>query len=204
VTERKRPKRRRRTAEQARDEILELAERQLSRDGPDAVRLSAIAEEMGVTHPAILKHFASREALLAVLLRRAGRRLRQSLADAVAEPGDGDLDVARLFAALDTIYRDQGYARLSAWLVLLGFLPSGSGMFREAGESLHRARTRRRGRALELEDTLFSIVLANLVAWSDALAGSAFRRAVELPADAATAERFQAWFAELLRDHLAR
>jgi AcrR family transcriptional regulator len=202
--ERKQNKRKRRTADQARDEILTVAERHLARSGPEGVRLSAIADEMGVTHPALLKHFASREALLGALLRRAGRRLQQTLSGAVAEPGDGELDVTRLFESLDVIYRTQGYARLSAWLVLSGFLPSGSGMFREAGESLHRARGRRRGSVGELEDTLFAVVLANLVAWSDALVGSAFRRAVDLPADAATRDRFRDWFAALLRDQLAR
>jgi hypothetical protein len=69
---------------------------------------------------------------------------------------------------------------------------------------MHRARIRRRGRPLELEDALFSIVLANLVAWSDPLTGSAFRSAVGLPADSITTERFQAWFTSLIRDHLAR
>jgi AcrR family transcriptional regulator len=200
--ERKPKKRKRRTAEQAREEILTLAERHLIAGGLGAVRIGAIADEMGVTHPAILKHFASREALLQAVLRRAARRLRQALADAVAQPSAGEPDLAALFAALDTMYRDQGYARLSAWLLLAGLIPSGSGLFRDAGEALHRARTRRRGRTPQLDDTLFVLVLVNLVAWSDSLTGNGFRRAVGLPADAATTKRFRAWFADLVRAHL--
>jgi AcrR family transcriptional regulator len=200
--ERKAKKRKRRTAEQARDEILTLAERHLIVGGFGAVRIATIAEEMGVTHPAILKHFASREALLQAVVRRAARRLRQALADAVAQRSGGEPDVAALFTALDALYRDQGYARLSAWLLLAGLIPSGSGLFREAGETLHRARPRRRGHTPPLDDTLFVLVLVNLVAWSDSLTGNGFRRAVGLPADAATTERFREWFADLVRAHL--
>jgi AcrR family transcriptional regulator len=191
----------RRTAEAARAEILAIAERQLAKDGPDAIRLTAIANEMGVTHPAILRHFQSREALLEALLHHAGRRLRDTLVEAVADADDGELDVAGFFAALDRIYREQGYARLSAWLVLSGWSSRGSGMFREAAEALHEARA---ARGAKLEDTLFAIALANLVAWSEALAGPSFRRAVGLPGDTSTAARFRDWFAELLRGHLAR
>ncbi|HXZ86791.1 MAG TPA: hypothetical protein VEI82_15015 [Myxococcota bacterium] len=78
-------------------------------------------------------------------------------------------------------------------------------MFRAAAEEAHRARLRAApGRAPELEDTLFAILLVNLVAWADALTGNAFRRAVELPGDRDTARRFRGWLVRLVQTHLAR
>jgi TetR/AcrR family transcriptional regulator, repressor for neighboring sulfatase len=98
--------RRRRSADEARAEILAVAERQLAASGPAAIRLQAIADELGVTHPAILRHFRSREELLYTLLRHAGRRLRDALSAAVERAGEHALDEETFFAALDRIYRD--------------------------------------------------------------------------------------------------
>src|ERR1700741_502170 len=80
-------KRRRRTSQEARAEILAIAQRRLAEAGPEGVRLQAIAEEVGVTHPALLKHFAGREELMRTLLRRAARELRDSLARALPAAG---------------------------------------------------------------------------------------------------------------------
>jgi AcrR family transcriptional regulator len=205
VKHRARQKRRRRTAEQARAEILAIAGRLLAQGGPEAVRLQAIADEMGVTHPALLRHFGTREELLHALLRDAGRRMRRSLAEAVPAGGGSALDLDAFAAWLERIYRDEGYARLSIWLFLAGFQPPGSGMFRAAAEEAHRARVRAsRGRAPELEDTLFAVLLINLVVWADALAGNAFRRALDLPADRDTARRFRAWLVQRVAEHLAQ
>ena len=192
------PRRKRRTAEEARAEILASAGRLLAQGGPDAVRLQAIADEMGVTHPALLRHFGTREDLLHALLRQAGRRMRGALAGALPDDGSGP-DVAAFAEGLDRIYRDEGYARLSMWLVLSGFQPQGSGMFRGAAEELHRTR---RG-APPLEDTLFSVLLLNLALWADALGGGPFRRAVDLPGDKETARRFRGWLVDLVERHLA-
>jgi TetR/AcrR family transcriptional regulator, repressor for neighboring sulfatase len=198
-------KRRRRSAEEARAEILAVAGRLLAQGGPDAVRLQAIADEMGVTHPALLRHFGTREELLHALLRHAGRRLRAALAEALPADGAAAPDLDAFAAALERIYRDEGYARLSIWLTLAGFQPQGSGMFRAAAEEAHRARVRAaRGRAPELEDTLFAVLLVNLAVWADALSGNAFRRAVELPGDRDTARRFREWLVRLVAAHLAQ
>ncbi len=186
-------KRRRRTSDEARAEILEIAERRLAESGPEGVRLQAIADEMGVTHPAILKHFASRDDLLRALLRHAGRLLREALARALPESGAPDLDA---FAeSLERIYRDEGAARLFTWLTFSGYQPQGSGMFRPAADEIHRAR---RGRSKDIGDTLFSLMLLNMAVFADSLAGSAFRRALGLTADAP----FREWLVDLVEKRL--
>jgi AcrR family transcriptional regulator len=193
MTSRKTPRRRRRP-EDARREILAVAARHLAATGPAAIRLQAIAREMGVTHQAILRHFRTRDALLVALLRHAGRELRDGLSAAVRGSVGAPLDAGAFFTALDRMYRRRGYARLSAWLFLGGYQPRGAGMFRDSAERLHRARKD----APRIEDTIFALLLLNLAAWSDALVGPAFRRAFDLPADAATARRFRAWVVQLV------
>jgi TetR/AcrR family transcriptional regulator, repressor for neighboring sulfatase len=195
-------KRRRRSSQEARAEILAIAERQLAEAGPEAIRLQAIADEMGVTHPAILRHFGTREDLLRALLRHAARRLREALARSLPEPG-GALDLDSFAESLERIFRGEGYARLLAWLLLSGLPTQGSGMFRAAADEIHAARPRAKGgRGPGVEDTLFSIVLLNMVLWADALGGGAFRRALDLPADRETARRFRKWLVALVQERL--
>src|SRR5262245_35624143 len=162
-------KRRRRTAVEARREILAVAERHLAGGGLDAIRLGAVAREIGVTHQAILRHFRTREELIASLLRYAGKRLRQELSVALLDPQPLATEVRTLFVAVDRVFRRRGYARLSAWLLLAGERLRGSGMFREAAEAIHRQRLERarttRTPMPRLEDTLFAVALLNLAVW---------------------------------------
>jgi TetR/AcrR family transcriptional regulator, repressor for neighboring sulfatase len=199
-----RERRRRRTAGEARHEILQVAKRHLAIGGPDAIRLHAIASEIGVTHQAILRHFRTRDQLMAALLRHAGKGLRDEISVAIAAPSREPASARKLYEAIDEVYRKRGYARVSAGLVLKGKMLTGSGLYREAAEAIHRSR-REAGEATSRatrEDTLFAIALVSLVAWAEALVGSAMRRAVDLPDDEATARRFRAWFADLVEDHL--
>src|SRR5215467_2095443 len=69
----------RRPAERAREEILDAAERRLVADGPAALRVQAVAREVGVTDPAVHYHFGSRDGLLQAVCRRAARRLRDDV-----------------------------------------------------------------------------------------------------------------------------
>src|SRR5947199_358921 len=65
------PPRQRRTADEARAEILDAAERILVETGPGAIRLQQVAELVGVSHPTVLHHFGTREALVAAVVERA-------------------------------------------------------------------------------------------------------------------------------------
>ena len=71
--------RRRRTAEEARREILEAARVRLAKGGPEAVRLQDVAADVGISHPAILHHFESREGLLQALATSAMEELNDGL-----------------------------------------------------------------------------------------------------------------------------
>ena len=60
----KKPKRVRRTAEEAKMMILDAAERRLRELGPAGIKLQELAADVGVSHPAILHHFGSRDRLV--------------------------------------------------------------------------------------------------------------------------------------------
>src|SRR5262245_66530593 len=75
----KSPPRIRRTPEEARRQILDAAERLLAAGGPEAIRLQDIARDVGISHPAILHHFGSRDGLTRALGERAVQRLTDDL-----------------------------------------------------------------------------------------------------------------------------
>lgn len=144
-------------------------------------------------------------AWLEALLRRAGRGLREQITDAL-EPLA--LDVRALAEHLHNTYSARGYARLTAWLRLTGWQPSGRGMLRTQAEAMHRRRASvasvARAGSPELEDTLFSLALLNLFFWAEPLVGHAALEMVGLPGDAPTAERLRSWFVQLVEDHVTR
>lgn len=194
--------RRRRTADQAQREILDAAERRLRDAGPDSIRLQDVARDVGVSHPAILHHFGSREGLVEAVVRRAFDSLQAEL---VRELGAPEIGAERTAALLDRVFRvlgDRGYARLLAWLLLSAREPKPPGMELSAvAKAAHAHRSEQHG-AAPYEDTLFSILLAALALFADAIAGDAMRASAGLGDDAEAGKRFRDWLAELLVEHV--
>jgi TetR/AcrR family transcriptional regulator, repressor for neighboring sulfatase len=199
-------KRVRRTRSAAREQMLDAAEELLRVGGPDAVRVQRVARAVGVSDAAVHYHFESRDALLDTLLRRTGRRLRAQLAATLRRQRESGapLDLTALARDLHAVFADAGYSRLTAWMLLSGFTPTGSGMLREAGEILHeerRASSRQRDQATAgLDDTLATLTLLTLAAWAEPLAGDAWRAASGLTDTRPGA--FLEWIARVLSQHL--
>jgi AcrR family transcriptional regulator len=196
----------RRSAEDARRQILEAAERRLVAGGPDAVRVQTVARDVGITDPAVHYHFGNREGLLEALLRHCGRRLRDDLTTVASRWNAESLDMRELVDLMNESYDRRQYARLTAWMRLSGWQARGSGMLSAHAEALHSARTAQAdtawGPGPSVEDTLFVLALVNLVVWAEALIGDSTMRMVGLPTDRATERRFMDWFAALLTDHV--
>lgn len=193
--------RRRRSAEEARRVILDAAQKRLTEGGPEAVRLQAIAADVGVSHPAILHHFGSRDGLLEALESRAMASLRDDL----LRPGSTGEALDRVFETLG----DQGHARLLAWWALSGSTPDGPGeaegeppMMRELAESvledLRAARAESGGPAPDADDAVFAVRLAAAALFGEALLGPLLSRSGGLPDGPETSVRFRRWLAELL------
>src|SRR5262245_12389488 len=117
------PRRRRLPAAEAQAAILDAAERQLVERGPDGIRLQDLAEELGISHPAILHHFGSRAGLLRALVTRTGERLQQELIDTISRGVDENIAADVLQRSFE-ILSDRKHARTLAWLNLS---PEGGG-----------------------------------------------------------------------------
>src|SRR4051812_32579591 len=81
--------RRRRDAEDARAAILDAAERRLVLAGPAGIRLQEVAADVGVSHPTVLHHFGSREALVAAVIHRALERIHAEVVQAIGASTGG-------------------------------------------------------------------------------------------------------------------
>lgn len=111
------PKRVRRSAEEAKRVILDAAEKRLREGGPEAIRLQDIARDVGISHPAILHHFESRDGLTAALERRAMERLAEDLVAAFASRTTEGTVIEVIERVFEVLGRS-GHARMLAWRVL--------------------------------------------------------------------------------------
>jgi TetR/AcrR family transcriptional regulator, repressor for neighboring sulfatase len=110
--------RRRRSAEEARAEILAAAEHLLTVEGPSALTLKRVAQEVGISHPGVLHHFRSVELLGQALHARLSTTIRNDLLSLFRR----DTGVDRITAmqqAMDAL-SDPRKGRLLAWLVATG------------------------------------------------------------------------------------
>lgn len=202
--------RRRRSAEDAKRAILDAAEARFAARGPASIRLQEIAADVGVSHPAILHHFGSREDLMRAVVDRAFGSLREDVLAALTSSEPTEVDVAMLIEHVFEILGAHGQARLMAWLALSGEEPRGrrEGMtffVREIAELTHAERTKRYTEAGRkpppFEDSLFAILLTTLALLGDALLGESARASSGLD-DPAAGRRFRQWFAQLLVSYL--
>lgn len=196
--------RRRRTAEEARREILDAAQKRLAAGGPEAVRLQDIAADLGISHPAILHHFETREGLLQAIAVRAMEELNEGLVRDIEsgrlEPGEG---IERVFQTLSNGHT----ARLLAWRVLSGRAPSASRQhMREVIDAVHRLseeRAQATGTAPPpYEEVAFCLRLASAAMFGDVILGPFLN--ASMGTDEAFQRRFRLWLDELISEHLSR
>ena len=199
------PKRVRRTPDEARRLILEAAQAAIARTGPEGLRLHDIAAAAGVSHPLILHHFGSRAGLVRALTREAIIELRDKLFAAMTEPDHStEEQLDRVFEA----FRN-GLGQRLAWLATVD--PEGDQgaslmIQREAADRLHARRVAAAapGTSVPLEDSQFLVHLIAVAALGDAIYGAQFRRSAGLPEGPETDRRFLAWLAALIRARMAR
>jgi AcrR family transcriptional regulator len=205
--------RRRRSAEDAKRAILDAAEARFAVHGPAGIRLQEIAADVGVSHPAILHHFGSREDLMRAVMERALGGLRADLLSTLTTADDSHIDVAEQIEHVFEVLGGHGQARLMAWLALAGSAPRPARgeeldfFIREFATLVHARRVARyaeqRRRAPALEDTLFTILLTTLALLGDALLGEGARASSGLN-DPAAGRRFRKWLAGVIVAHLDR
>jgi AcrR family transcriptional regulator len=203
--------RKRRSAAQARSAILDAAAKRLREGGPEAVRLQDLARDLGVSHPAILHHFGSRESLMkdlaAHVIEGLETELLRGLALAANEESAQDV-LMRVFESLG----DAGHARLLAWRALAGRTedeaagPRDKTLLGALADLVHARRcaaaAERGVPAPTREDSEFLVRVGAAALLGEGVAGAEFDRSLSGAADAAERRRrFFAWFARLLVSH---
>ncbi len=170
------------------------------------LRLQDVAADVGISHPAVLHHFGSREALVHAVIQQAIIALQEDLVRSLSETQQGDApDAAALFEHVFETLFDRGHARLMAWLLLSGYDPfneKARANWEQIGQVTHALRLQRlKGKKPPYEDTLFAIVLPALALFGQAIAGKATFRVAGLD-DPRAAKRFREWLAALLSTHM--
>ena len=113
--------RRRRSPEEARAEILAASRRLLARDGPQAIRLTRVGKEAGVSHALVTHYFGTVDGLLEETFASFIRELRADMVTRLQQSEDLDGIVGGLMDALTHPL----YARLAAWALLSGRVDTG-------------------------------------------------------------------------------
>lgn len=202
------PRAPRRTAEETRAAILDAAERRLKASGPASIRLQDVAAEAGISHPAVLHHFGSREGLVQAVVVRALEGLQRDLGEAMASLDSSVEAGAALFELVSEVLGRHGHARLIAWLVLEGGDQAVSQGVREGWDAIaklaHAQRLERTSGAPppSLEDTRFTVVLSALALFALAVAGPATLSAAGFTHPEKAAKRFRAWLSRLVGERL--
>jgi AcrR family transcriptional regulator len=198
-----RPKRQRRTAEEAHEQILDAADRRLAEAGPSGIRLQEIAADVGVAHPTILHHFGSREGLVQAVVQRALAGLRDEIVRVVSERTIDASEGAELVRLVAATLGDRGHARLMAWLALEDHTPDDAPqLLRGLAGAMHARRVAETGAEAPPEDTLFMVLLVSLALFGEGVLGEAMRRSAGLEGDPSAPARFHAWLARLIEQHL--
>jgi AcrR family transcriptional regulator len=202
------PARKRRTADEARTAILDAAERRLVESGPGGIRLQEVAADVGMSHPTVLHHFGSREALVEAVVARALESLHAGLVAAVrAAPADEE-QVSGLLDRVFEVLADGGQGRAFMWLALAGYTPQRDQLrLRDVAEAVHELRRARRAgkkRMPPLEDTTFTVLLATMALLAQSVLGAQLLHGAGVGDDARAQARFRAWLARLMIEHFER
>jgi TetR/AcrR family transcriptional regulator, repressor for neighboring sulfatase len=116
-------RRRRRSPEVARQELLDAAERLFARERPDDVGLKDVAREAGTSHALITHYFGTYAGLVESVLQRRLLRLREATFEQLRDAsvlGRPDELIAALFRTLG----DPVHVRLMKWVLASGQLES--------------------------------------------------------------------------------
>lgn len=198
----RRKKRVRRSAEEARSLILDAAEKRLKEVGPGGLRLQEIAADVGVSHPTILHHFGSREALVEAVVDRALEGVQRDVLTAFSATTFEAPDAAALLGRITASLKEGGHARLLTWLALEGHVPADPAkMLKAQADVLHARREAEVGPSPR-EDTLFLLVLGSLVVLAESTLGPGTWQSAGLADDAGAPARFNAWLVSLMREHM--
>jgi len=200
-------KRLRRTAEEARCQILEAAEAALARSGVAGIKLQELARAVGMSHPTILHHFGSREGLVQAVVDRSMNTLSDRLVEAIGKTQDG-LAPPEAVDWVFEVFGDQGLARQLTWLALSDedIHPGDDRHLQRIAEVIHPLRAgslAAKGRpAPTYEDTLFAVVLSAIAIIGTAVLADPLLESVGLGDDPEALGRFKRFLHRVVMGYL--
>jgi AcrR family transcriptional regulator len=106
------PRRRRRSADEAKQLVLETAAGRLKELGLEGLNLTGVADQAGISHATIIHHFGSSEGMRRALIVYMTRALLSDVLGAL----QSDADPATLCEDLFGAIADNGHAQLLAWM----------------------------------------------------------------------------------------
>ncbi|HEY9090720.1 TetR/AcrR family transcriptional regulator [Parasphingorhabdus sp.] len=113
------PKRRRRSPQTARDEILDAAENILLHQGPADLKFQEIATTAKIAKSTAHHHFGSLEEIHKALVNRVLERLTNDLAEALSHNDTSpEQNIEQALQAVYAIIASERYAKILAWIVL--------------------------------------------------------------------------------------
>jgi AcrR family transcriptional regulator len=194
------------SGEEARARILDTTVERLRAEGPAALRLDAIAKELGISRQAILHHFGTREDLIAAVVHRAFERLERELMGGLSVLSDRERGSAVLVKRAFEVIVDGGYGRLLGWLALehrdpAGFFGARQQVLATLAKMSQQIREREVGPA-DYRDTLFTFVLVSYAILGSAVFGEGVMRSAGLADDPNAPEEFREWLNSLIVGHL--
>ena len=176
-----------------------------SRPGPAGIRLQEVAADVGVSHPTVLHHFGSREALVKAVCDRSFAGLYADVVKAIGESAGGRSARVDLGGRRSRPHDQRAWARRAL---------ARSGRLRDGEKPLHlrdvvtaahalRKRNRAGARLPPRIDTTYTVVLAALALVAESVLGQGILEDAGLDPTTAGAG-FRAWFARLLVEHFER
>ena len=193
----------RRTPEEARETILDAAEFQVRKDGPDGFRLVDVADRAGMHQSNLLHHFGSREALLQAVATRAfergaARAIRAFGEGLSAPPEDRIEALAKVFDSI----QQEGTGRLYAWLILSGRMTeTNAPNFGPLIQTMRNWRRAMFGSTLDAqsEQDLRQLLLLTAIIWlGESVAGPLFAQVLELGEGEQPQEQFRRLLASMV------
>ncbi len=199
-------RRRRRTPEVARSELLDAAERVFAKASPDQVGLKEVARAAGTSHGLITHYFGTYDGLVAATLERRTTALRERIFAALQTPGilsRPDELVDMLFTA----YEDPVHLRLMTYLIAgerIGtshaFALANQGIAQVAGRITEAVRP---GATQPMRDTVaVSLMLAVAAAFGYAATRHALAGAIGKPVSAELDRQARHTLAEMVHSYI--
>lgn len=87
----------------------------MTQHGANGLKLTEIAEDVGITHPLILHYFGSKQGLIDALIAHIGRELGAEIASFVPWQPAEDTEQSPKVEAAFRVLSDRGFGRLIGW-----------------------------------------------------------------------------------------